>query len=317
MKKTFWAACAVLLVLSGATRASDPVGIYALVDKVILEPNQETPQRIRIWGTFAVAAQEKGDSYKPVEHGYMYFAIVRDQERQCRVEWADLKKAAGTGQIIAFGSRYQARSGLNYRVRKAQTPSEPVRHIDNRRVQKLIKDLDHDGFAVRENASKELKKFGDSAKPALKAALKGETKPEVRRRLESLLESETPDSYSLGFGLTKARADSNYQPIKELISFPAPVSPIESDRPEPGRVTLVVRNILDKTRGSVRYVFEIENALGAKEASPEVAAGEKETSWSPAMHTKPGEKNTWRVWATDGNWKSPVSSAAFRTKSTR
>src|SRR5262245_32232762 len=32
---------------------SDPTGIYARVDKVVLEPNATTPERIQIWGAFA------------------------------------------------------------------------------------------------------------------------------------------------------------------------------------------------------------------------------------------------------------------------
>src|SRR5437899_4725364 len=44
----------VLLFAAADLIASGPVGIYAIIEKVIFEPNEQAPERIQIWGAFAV-----------------------------------------------------------------------------------------------------------------------------------------------------------------------------------------------------------------------------------------------------------------------
>ena len=45
-----------LLALCGAPIvASGPVGVYAVVDKVVFEPNETGQNRIQIWGVFSVS----------------------------------------------------------------------------------------------------------------------------------------------------------------------------------------------------------------------------------------------------------------------
>ena len=34
------------------TRASGPIAAYAIVENVILEPNETAPERIQVWGVF-------------------------------------------------------------------------------------------------------------------------------------------------------------------------------------------------------------------------------------------------------------------------
>jgi WD40 repeat protein len=66
----------------------------------------------------------------------------------------------------------------------------PAKKVDpDADVRKLIKDLDAEEFAVRENASKELKQIGKPAEPFLRKALDGNPSAEVRRRIEELLEA--------------------------------------------------------------------------------------------------------------------------------
>jgi hypothetical protein len=100
-----WAAAA-LLAAAGAARASDPVGIYALIDKVVLEPKEDKPERAQVWGVFRFAVKNAGDEYTAPTAGYLYFKLAPDKEEATRREWADLKKVAGTGQVVAFASRY-------------------------------------------------------------------------------------------------------------------------------------------------------------------------------------------------------------------
>jgi hypothetical protein len=65
----------------------------------------------------------------------------------------------------------------------------PVPEAEQRRVQQLIADLDSDSFAVRQKARRELEELGPAAGPALREARAKDVSPEVRRRLEELLEA--------------------------------------------------------------------------------------------------------------------------------
>ena len=107
MKRRHLAALALVLAAAPAARASDPVGIYAVVDKVMLSPSTGPAERIQIWGVFALAQGRGGDDYSPPMRGYMSFTLVKGKENVCRKEWADLKKVAGSRQCVGFGARYQ------------------------------------------------------------------------------------------------------------------------------------------------------------------------------------------------------------------
>jgi len=112
---------ALLGLGAGGAQASDPVGIYALVDKVVLEPNTTNPERIQIWGAFAVA-EGSGYTYKSAERGYLYYKSNPENPTACRNEWNDLKSVAGTGQIVAFGSRYGEKGALRKKETKPGNP---------------------------------------------------------------------------------------------------------------------------------------------------------------------------------------------------
>ena len=114
-------ALAALAVCAAAVLASDPVGVYTRVDRVVLEPNAGAPQTIQVWGVFALAKPQDVNDYLPPSRGYLYFSLPSDA-RAARAEWADLAQVAGTGQIVAFGSRFDLRA----RVRRAdERPADP------------------------------------------------------------------------------------------------------------------------------------------------------------------------------------------------
>jgi hypothetical protein len=87
--------------------------------------------------------------------------------------------------------------------RLAASPSEaipylrehlkPVPAVDQKRLVRLIADLDSNQFAVRENATKELEKLGELAAPACRKALEQKPSVEARRRLEALLEKQSQE----------------------------------------------------------------------------------------------------------------------------
>jgi hypothetical protein len=99
------ATAAVLVLPSVATQpllASSPFGIYAIVDKVVLEPSENAPERIQIWGVFVVPVPMSTSRHGPPQRGFLYYSMAPGREETTRKEWADLKTVAGTGQTIAF-----------------------------------------------------------------------------------------------------------------------------------------------------------------------------------------------------------------------
>ena len=112
---------AALCLCATASRASDPVGIYAVVEKVVTEPADGTPERVQVWGVFALADRASTDDYAAPAYGYLYYN-AQEKPDMAKREWADLKSVAGTGQAVAFGSRYKEKG----RVRKAaDKPAAP------------------------------------------------------------------------------------------------------------------------------------------------------------------------------------------------
>ena len=123
-----WAVTTVTL------RASDMIGVYAVVEKVLFEPADATPQRIQIWGAFALSDQKSGSTYGPAQRGYLYYACPAGQETVCRKEWGDLKGVAGKDTGVGFGARYKETG----RIRKAdEKPASPDMYPIERGVVRL------------------------------------------------------------------------------------------------------------------------------------------------------------------------------------
>ena len=97
----------VLLFAAADLIASGPVGFYGIIEKVVFEPSEKAPERIQIWGAFAVVdggPARPGATSKPLR-GYLYFKLPDGSDRAAaRTEWMDLKSVAGTGQAIGFGN---------------------------------------------------------------------------------------------------------------------------------------------------------------------------------------------------------------------
>ena len=122
-KPSMLCAMSALLALTAIPlRASDAVGIYCLVEKIVLEPNDTEPQRIQIWGAFALSDGKSGDGYTVPQRGYLYYECPQRQDAACQSEWADFKAAAGKEQGLGFGGRYRPTG----RLRKAdEKPASP------------------------------------------------------------------------------------------------------------------------------------------------------------------------------------------------
>jgi hypothetical protein len=116
------AAIACWTVVTAKLGASDPIGVYAVIEKVVLEPAQGQPERIQVWGAFALSDTRNQDDYLAPQKGYLYYSCAPQQLDTCRKEWADLQSVAAKGVGVGFGGRHIA----NGRVRSAtDKPASP------------------------------------------------------------------------------------------------------------------------------------------------------------------------------------------------
>jgi len=108
-------------------RASGPIAAYAIVENVVLEPNDTAPDRIQVWGVFMLETAPQSSSYSSPQKGYLYYRIPSaGTEKETRAAWFDLKKVAGTGTTIGFGSGLAPGSTGAGRIRKVtETPAMP------------------------------------------------------------------------------------------------------------------------------------------------------------------------------------------------
>lgn len=72
--------------------------------------------------------------------------------------------------------------------------------MDEKRLTRLIADLDSDDFAVRQKADAKLAAFGEQVLPAYRKVLDGKPTLEKRRRLEELLEKAQASWWSQSGG---------------------------------------------------------------------------------------------------------------------
>ena len=310
MKRTISLAFILLCIFASAhAKASDPIGVYALIDRVVIEPSDTQPERIQIWGAFCVAARQFGDQYSPPVRGYLYYQLPAEKATAAKTEWADMQKVAGTGQIIAFGSRYQQFG----KIRRGAGPAAP-RDADEKEIARLISQLDDQDQSKRESATDDLKRLGRAAEPKLNAALSSaSTSAETKTRIERVLADLQPDPYPVAFGLARIRPDQSSEHVRSLRTFPSAYSPADGTQIRGGAVKLIAGNIA-AADSNPKYFFEVENAAGEKESSGAVEQGQKQTEWSPKMQLKSGEKYTWRVWVDDGKAHGPVAEAVFICK---
>src|SRR5207247_4045610 len=160
MKSLKTALAVLVLFAAGDLIASGPVGIYAMVDKVVFEPNDTAPERIQIWGAFALVdgGVSRVQGALPAQRGYLYFRLPTSLESRSEAtpqtikkEWMDLKAVAGAGQAIGFGnwayigpfSSLQfypqwGGSGTDLRVRQeSERPASPSIYSTNAGIVKL------------------------------------------------------------------------------------------------------------------------------------------------------------------------------------
>jgi hypothetical protein len=110
-----------LLIAAAPVVRSDPVGIYAVIDRVVVEPDSMYPQRVQLWGVFMLSTGQPGDLYQTPQRGYLYYSLGANLTA-AHAEWNDLRSMAGTGRPVGFGGRYEKLG----RVRRAgEAPASP------------------------------------------------------------------------------------------------------------------------------------------------------------------------------------------------
>jgi hypothetical protein len=102
--------------------ASDMIGVYGVVEKVVFEPAQGPPERVQIWGAFATAETRNNDDYGAPQKGYLYYSCPAQQLSTCRNEWADLQSVAGKGSGVGFGARHIANGRVRSATDKPESP---------------------------------------------------------------------------------------------------------------------------------------------------------------------------------------------------
>jgi hypothetical protein len=131
-RRTKWTTAAVACGLGLAAipvAASDPVGVYCVVQRVVMAPDEQHPTSVQVWGACAAAnggVAEDG-SYTPgwyaaPRKGYLYYSAPKGKEDICLREWTDLKRVAGTGEVVGFGSRRLNNGRLRL---AAELPKDP------------------------------------------------------------------------------------------------------------------------------------------------------------------------------------------------
>ena len=92
----------VVCVMTADVRAGGPPPVCMAVDKLVFEPNENTPVRIQIWGSFSLLNDTK-DSYGQPVRGYLYYSAAPGKEEECRKEWAKLKKLVAEQHLVSYG----------------------------------------------------------------------------------------------------------------------------------------------------------------------------------------------------------------------
>lgn len=124
LRKSLIVICGVLVCGLSVVKASGPAGCYAIVEKVVLEPNDASPKRIQVWGLFAITDGKSGNGYFEPQRGYLYFNLPKGEqsEKAALAEWNDLKSLAGTGSVIAFAERPSWDARIRKTTDKPESP---------------------------------------------------------------------------------------------------------------------------------------------------------------------------------------------------
>ena len=156
MKTRFAPVVALFASLVVGLSASGTAGIYGVVERVVFEPSAAVPERVQIWGAFALMERMSRDGgssgtevngqvftnyvFQKPTRGYLYFMLpgAPASVENARREWKDLASVAGSRQAVAFGYSSRVAGHKMMRVRDASgKPTDPDVYYTNVGVAKL------------------------------------------------------------------------------------------------------------------------------------------------------------------------------------
>jgi len=120
MRRTSIGTMLALLVIAASARAGGPPPVYVVVDKVVLEPKGDAPDRVQIWGSFTRIENRSYDHYSKPVYGYVSLNIDLAKDAECRAEWTKWQQAAGNGKAVAVGSCGEAGAFLNVAIHQPE-----------------------------------------------------------------------------------------------------------------------------------------------------------------------------------------------------
>ena len=149
-------------ISSSVLLADGPVGVYAMVQKVVFEPSENAPKTLQIWGVFVWVdggLKSPGPINLP-QRGYIYFKLPEGatEASAAKKQWMDIKSVAGSNQIIAFGDwkhsgpfedLYIPIDGgqEDVRVRKqSEAPAKPIAYPIKTGLVKIADDPAHESL---------------------------------------------------------------------------------------------------------------------------------------------------------------------------
>jgi RNA polymerase sigma factor (sigma-70 family) len=134
--------------------------------------------------------------------------------KEVEAAWSDLADAnAGRGQ----GAVRTLLAAPNLAMELFKKELRPAIPTDAKRLARLISDLDSEVFKVREEAKRELEKFGDVAEPTLRDALAAAVSLEHKQRLECILKSYSTFQRRRTLRAVQALELLGTQPSRELL----------------------------------------------------------------------------------------------------
>jgi len=153
----------LVAISAGILLADGTAGVYAMVQKVVLEPDERAATRIQVWGVFFWVdggLKTPGPINLPVK-GYLYFKLPANaaEATAARKQWDEIKAVAGTSQIIAFGNWTYAGpfedlyipvagNQEEVRVRKSnEAPANPITYPIGIGLTKIATDSKHADLA--------------------------------------------------------------------------------------------------------------------------------------------------------------------------
>jgi hypothetical protein len=98
----FLMAVAAAVVIPAMAHAGGPPPMYVVVDDVAVSTTGG-PERVTIRGSFIRLKEGPGYEYGKPVRGFVCLSLDAKKAAECRAEWKEWAKAAGTGKVLAVG----------------------------------------------------------------------------------------------------------------------------------------------------------------------------------------------------------------------